>query len=84
MDIEGAEIPLLESLDAATCKPLRKLVFEYTFDVDPSIPRFLAIVRRLKQWFPTVHYTKVNPKDKEYRHYPPCTMVYCVRPREGT
>ena len=83
MDIEGAEIPLLESLDAATCKPLRKLVFEYTFDVDPSIPRFLAIVRRLKQWFPTVHYTKVNPKDKEYRHYPPCTMVYCVRPREG-
>ena len=84
MDIEGAEIPLLESLDAATCKRLRKLVFEYTFDVDPSIPRFLAIVRRLKQWFPTVHYTKVNPKDKEYRHYPPCTMVYCVRlPREG-
>ena len=83
MDIEGAEIPLLESLDAATCKPLRKLVFEYTFDVDPSIPRFMAIVRRLKQWFPTVHYTKVNPKDEEYRHYPPCTMVYCVRPEKG-
>lgn len=80
MDIEGMEIALLEALTEPMCRGVRKLVFEYTFDVDPSIPRFLRIVHKLKQWFPTVHYTKVNPNDKEYRHYPPCTMVFCVRP----
>ena len=87
MDIEGAEIPLLESLDAATCTSLRKLVFEYTFDVDPSIPRFMAIVRRLKQWFPTVHYTNVNSEDKETgttRRARWCTACGCQgRAREG-
>lgn len=78
MDIEGMEIELLESLTDAMCTGLQKLVFEYTWDVDPSVPRFLAIVKHLRQWF-TVHYTGVNADEPEYRHYPAATMVYCVR-----
>ena len=77
MDIEGSEIPLLESLDARTCAPIRKLVFEYTFDVDPSIPRFLAITDRLRRFFSTVHHNKIDARQREYRHYPPCITVYC-------
>jgi FkbM family methyltransferase len=77
MDIEGMEIGLLESLTDATCTGLRKLVFEYTWDVCPSVPRFLAIVKHLRQWF-DVHYTGVNPDEPEYRHYPASTMVYCI------
>lgn len=80
MDIEGMEIELLEKcVDRQTFANVRKLVFEYTFDVDPSIPRFMRIINTLRKFFPVVHFTRVNPNEKEYRYYPPCTTVYCVR-----
>ena len=77
MDIEGMEIELLEKY-GDQMKHLHKLVFEYTFDADPSIPRFMHIIRLLKKSFTTVHFTRVNPKDKEYTYYPPCTTVFCL------
>jgi FkbM family methyltransferase len=77
MDIEGMEIELLEAF-GDQMSHLRKLVFEYTFDADPSIPRFMAIINKLKQSFTTVHFTRVNPKEKEYTFYPPCTTVFCI------
>jgi len=45
MDIEGAEIEILERKDFPRFK---KLAFEYHFQVDPSLERFHAIMDRLK------------------------------------
>lgn len=79
MDIEGSEIDILEYLTAEDYKRsgVKKMVFEYSFDIDRSIPRFLAIVDRLKKYFSNVHYKRVDPDEKEYRYYPAMTIVYC-------
>jgi FkbM family methyltransferase len=78
MDIEGAEIEILELLNKEDYKNINKLVFEYTFDVDRSIPRFMNIINKLKSIFEIVHFTGVKPDEKEYNYYPPCTIVYCL------
>jgi len=82
MDIEGAEIEILEflSVDHYRTLGLRKLVFEYSFDVDKSIPRFMAIIRRLRKYFPVVHYDKVKEHELVYDYFPACTLVYCFFP----
>ena len=82
MDIEGAEIGILEFLTASHYQALgiRKLVFEYSFDVDKSIPRFMAMIRRLQQYFPRVHYDKVKEDELVYHYFPACTLVYCFFP----
>jgi len=40
MDIEGAEMLILEN----TNKVFRKLVYEWSFDIDPSLPRFWSVL----------------------------------------
>ena len=77
MDIEGAEIDILENYD--NWDGIDQLVFEYSFDVDASIPRFMNIIEKLKQSFQTVHYLKVKPNELEYTYYPRATMVYCLK-----
>jgi hypothetical protein len=79
MDIEGTEIELLENIDLNYLKNIRKLVFEYSFDVDKSIPRFLNIIKRLKQEFNLIHYDKVKENELEYNYFPPATMIYCKK-----
>jgi len=79
IDIEGAEIDILEELDTGDYVGIDKLVYEYSFDIDPSIPRFLKIIERLRKTFRTVHYTKVKDNELEYKHFPAATMVYCLR-----
>lgn len=64
----GAEIDILEELKPEDYKGIDKVVYEYSFDIDPSIPRFLAIVEKLRKVFRLVHYTKVNETELEYRH----------------
>ena len=77
IDIEGAEIAILEAYDDWT--GIDQLVFEYSFDVDSSIPRFMAIIHKLEKAFPIVHYLKVNPDELHYKHFPAATMVYCLK-----
>lgn len=77
MDIEGMEIELLEAM-GDQLSHLKKLVFEYTFDYDRSIPRFLAIIEKLRLSFGAIHHRKVNPEEAEYLYNPPCVTVYCV------
>ena len=79
IDIEGAEIDILEELEREDYEGIEKMVYEYSFDVDPSIPRFLAIVEKLRTIFSVVHYTKVKEDELEYKHFPAATMVYCLR-----
>jgi len=77
MDIEGTEIDLLESMTADDFKNINKLVFEYSFDFDPSIPRFMNIINTLRKTFDNVHFTKVDETQATYKYFPPCTNVFC-------
>lgn len=45
LDIEGAEIPILEQADFSK---VRKLATEWSFDVDDQVDRFYAVVERLR------------------------------------
>jgi len=84
MDIEGAEIPILEVLQKQDYKEagVQKLVFEYSFDFDRSIPRFLAIVHNLKNCFSFVYHRKIDENQAEYRYWPAAIMVYCWNPSD--
>lgn len=44
MDIEGAEMPILE----ATKHTFKKMVYEWSFDIDPSLSRFWRIIDKQK------------------------------------
>jgi FkbM family methyltransferase len=44
MDIEGAEIPILEN----TRRKFKVLVFEWSFDIDRSLPRLWNVLERLQ------------------------------------
>lgn len=79
MDIEGIEIELLEHIPLKYFENINKLVFEYSFDIDRSIPRFLEIINRLKTVFSVVYYTKVKDNQMEYNYFPACTNVYCLK-----
>jgi FkbM family methyltransferase len=42
MDIEGAEMPILEN----STRLFKKMVYEWSFDIDASLPRFLVYHRK--------------------------------------
>ena len=79
MDIEGAEMPILET----TKRKFNKLIYEWSFDIDPSLSRFWKIIDKQK-----VDY---NIKFEEHRTcyddkreiqwqkswFPACTNVFC-------
>ena len=77
IDIEGAEIEMLEQLTPGDYTGIKKMVLEYSFDVDRSIPRFLRIMDRLKTYFPNVHWTKVKANEEFYNYFPAATLVFC-------
>jgi FkbM family methyltransferase len=79
MDIEGSEIEILEYLNTNDFRNITKLVYEYSFDFDKSIPRFMSIINKLRKIFKIVYYTKVKEDELEYTYYPPQCMVYCIR-----
>jgi len=64
MDIEGAEMLILEN----TSKVFDKLVYEWSFDIDPSLPRFWSIIERHQQMYKEVKYA-VNRTRFETRDY---------------
>jgi len=78
MDIEGAEIGMLENLHGIP-KSLKYFVFEYSFDFCRSVGRFQAIVRRLSTWFYVEHRRVEGDETGNYNYYPPACIVYCVR-----
>lgn len=77
MDIEGAEIPILESLDVFP----KKLVFEWSFDVDDSMNRYRAVIDKLESVYDKIYYSNTydTPHDvwpKEW--FPACEMIWCM------
>lgn len=79
LDAEGLEFPLLEAY-GDQLGGMKKLVYEHSFDYDPSVARFYAIIRKLKRSFAVVHHRRIDPALKEYKFFPPATTVYCVNP----
>ena len=74
MDIEGAEMSILEGLQIFP----KKLVFEWSFDVDESINRYRKIVNKMKK-----HYKNVKAPSFSHDYvmwqkswFPPCANVY--------
>ena len=81
IDIEGEEIPLLESLTKEHVQNVNKLVFEWSFDVDTSIQRFTNVISHLESLFDKVVYRPVpNIERWDIRTmYPHCRQVWCIK-----
>jgi FkbM family methyltransferase len=77
MDIEGAEIDLLFAL--RDFQAVKKLVFEYHFDVNRSVALFMEIMGRLKHHFKNVHHRNYPPHVTEHAFFPYATTVFCYQ-----
>jgi len=79
MDIEGGEMPILE----ATRRVFKKMVFEWSFGIDASLPRFWAVIDRLNDQYNIASMGNVaRIKTRDYNiwqksWFPACTNVYC-------
>ena len=75
MDIEGAEMAILESMEMFP----KKMVFEWSFDVDPSLTRYRKILSKMNDNYAVVKGSEFNMAYVEWQKswFPPCTNVYC-------
>lgn len=79
LDIEGAEIAILENVDLAM---FRQLFFEYHFKVDRSIPRAKRILARLEELGFQVKHNASFPKDdtvSEWSYWPDTFLCWARR-----
>jgi FkbM family methyltransferase len=77
MNIEGAEIPIITELENNL--GIKKLVFEYSFDMDKRISTYLTITEKLKKMFKVVKSSRTIPVHlEEYPYYPPNTYIFCT------
>jgi hypothetical protein len=78
MDIEGAEMPILENTGAI----FKKLVYEWSFDVDPSLPRIRRVIERQQQLYKVKVRANCLPGAKgsvwKSSWFPLCTDVTCL------
>lgn len=79
IDIEGAEMAILEN----TNKLFKKLVFEWSFDIDSSLPRFWDIIEKLEKNYNIGSLgNTARIKTRDYNSwqkswFPACTNVFC-------
>jgi len=81
MDIEGAEMPILER----TVKIFDKLVYEWSFDIDPSLERLWNLIDKQKknykieaQWS-DIRYKTRQDLFWQSNWFPACTDVFCFK-----
>lgn len=83
MDIEGTEIPILEWLLAHgdVMQRVRKLVFEWSFDVNPDLKRFRSVMTALMAAFPYVQPRKLYETEDVWpaSWFPPAITIFCKR-----
>ena len=76
MNIEGAEIPIIEEM--ADNLNIKKMVFEYSFDMDKKISTYVTIIDKLKTLFKVVKSSRTIPLHLEiYPFYPPNAYIFC-------
>ena len=75
MDIEGAEMGILESMQTFP----KRMVFEWSFDVDPSLIRYRGILDKMRNHYNSVRGSEFDLKVEQWPSswFPPCTNVYC-------
>lgn len=81
MDIEGAEMLILENTNTV----FDKLVYEWSFDIDPSLSRFWSIIEKQMQEY-SIKYDKHSTCHDDKREmfwqkswFPACTNVFCYK-----
>ena len=81
MDIEGAEMLILEN----TKKVFKKLVYEWSFDIDSSLPRFWNIIEKQKNQYSDLKDVGNTAKFKSRDYdtwqkswFPACTNVFAL------
>jgi FkbM family methyltransferase len=75
LDAEGSEMPILEKYWQHR---LSGLVFEWSFDIDPSLERFRAITGLLGSRYGRVRHAKIPPGETwQAEWFPPCRTVWC-------
>ena len=79
MDIEGAEMKILEQ----TKRQFKKLVYEWSFDVDASLSRLWNVVEqqqqsyRVEAAYSTFRFNKRDYERWQQSWFPACTNVFC-------
>lgn len=75
IDIEGAEMDILEDIMDFP----KKMVFEWSFDVDESLTRYRNVVKSLGYIYSEVKAPKYNDAYVVWQKswFPPCANVYC-------
>ena len=79
MDIEGAEIPILTHCKAS----FKKLVYEWSFDYDPYIPKLWNVIDkqkadyRVEAEYKSLHYVERDVTFWGATWFPKNSMVYC-------
>ena len=75
MDVEGAEMAILESMKEFP----KKMVYEWSFDIDPSLTRYRQILKKMKKRYKSIRGTEFNLDFVEWQKswFPPCANVYC-------
>lgn len=76
LDAEGIEMPILEKYAEVR---VRKLVFEWSFDIDNSLSRFERVIEKLKRTYPNVIYSGYAKGYEEWQAswFPACRTVWC-------
>ena len=81
MDIEGAEMPILENTQAL----FSRMVYEWSFDIDPSLKRLWSVIDKQKKDYrvecawKTICYDSRNHEVWQKNWFPACTNVFCFR-----
>jgi FkbM family methyltransferase len=75
MDIEGAEMLILENL---TLMP-KKMVYEWSFDIDDNIDRYRNVLKKMIGNYANVKHNSIKDEHKIWQKgwFPPCRNVYC-------
>lgn len=74
LNIEGEEIPLLAEWTPPT--RVRRLVAEWSFDVDNRLATLASVVARLGERFDRVHLSKRMPPGDVWPFYPPNVYLF--------
>jgi hypothetical protein len=81
MDIEGAEMLILEN----TNRVFKKMVFEWSFDIDPSLNRLWNLIDKQKNIYDIkfeehrVCYDDKRETQWQKSWFPACTNVFCYK-----
>lgn len=76
LDVEGSEMPILERFAS---QRVNRLVFEWSFDIDPDLARFERVIDQLRGTYARVRFNKIAGGHRAWQSewFPPCRTVWC-------